>query len=173
MTSTPLPYVYEGAGVFRASSGFFARRADQEFEKDNRYLLAEIQERSPRSHSHYFASLNEAWTQLPENISARFPSAEHLRKTALIETGHFNQRQIICASDEEARRLSALVASLDEYALVSLHGPAVVVRTAKSQSYRSMKREEFKRSKDDVLAYAWQLCGIDPETGNANAGAAA
>jgi hypothetical protein len=51
MTGTPFPWVYEGAGVMRTASAFFANRADKEFTKGMQYLLVaflNIQE-GPRS----------------------------------------------------------------------------------------------------------------------------
>lgn len=157
----------------RAATPYFAKRCDEHFEVGPKYLLSECLERSINSHRHYFVQLHEAWLQLPEDIAGEFPTFDKFRATGLIATGHYNQRSIICASAEESRRMASFVAPFDDLAIVSVHGPAVVVRTAKSQSYRAMNKAEFRKSKEAVLAWAWGIVGVDPETGNANAGRAA
>lgn len=68
------------------------------------YIMAEMQERSIASHQHEFASLRDAWANLPENISADFPTPEHLRKRALVETGWYHQNDIVCSTNAEAIR---------------------------------------------------------------------
>jgi hypothetical protein len=173
MGVTPTPWIYEGDGVMRAASPYFVRRAEQEYTRGARYMLIEHQERSASAHNHYFASLTEAWMNLPEDIAGEFPTFEKFRATGLIATGFYDERRIICPSAEEAERMAAFIAPLNELAVVSHCGPAVVVRTPKSQSYRAMNKAEFRKSKEAVLAWAWGLVGVDPETGNREAGRAA
>jgi hypothetical protein len=49
--------------------------------------VEEVKERSAKSHRHYFAVINEAWQNLPEDLADEFPNAEALRKRALIKNG--------------------------------------------------------------------------------------
>lgn len=169
----PTPWIYEGDGIMRAATPYFVRRAEQDYAKGTRYMLVEQQERSAQSHAHYFASLHEAWMNVPEEIAHEFPTFDKFRASALIATGFYNERQIICPSAAEAERMAAFMQPLDPLAIISWNGPAVIARTAKSQSYRAMDKAEFRKSKEAVLAWAWNLVGVDPETGNANAGRAA
>ena len=67
------------------------------------YVLGVNEERSIASHRHYFAAINEAWQNLPEDKVARYPSAEHLRKWALIKSGYHNERSISVRFQEAGR----------------------------------------------------------------------
>jgi hypothetical protein len=53
----------------------WAGRADKQFVVGETYFVEAMHERSMASHRQYFASLNEAWRNLPEqsNISASTP----------------------------------------------------------------------------------------------------
>lgn len=160
-------------GAFVPATSYQLKRCAEHFDDGNRYILVEHQERSSATHSHYFAALKEAFDNLPEDISGEFPTFEKFRATGLIAAGFHNERRIICASADEARRVAAFIEPMDPLAIVAVAGPAVVVRTAKSQSYRAMDKAEFRASKEAVLAWAWGLVRVDAETGNANAGRAA
>jgi hypothetical protein len=47
--------------------------------------------------------------------------------------------------------------------LVIIHDRIVIIRTAKSQSYKAMGKKVFQQSKDAVLDIAWALCGTTPQ----------
>ncbi|BAQ18355.1 hypothetical protein [Methyloceanibacter caenitepidi] len=160
-------------GAFIPATSYQLKRCQEHFEDGKRYALIEHQERSINSHNHYFAALHDAWQNLPEDIGVDFPTVEHLRKRALISTGYYDQRSVVCADNEEARRVAAFIRPMDEFALVAVNGPAVVVRTPKSQTYRAMDRKTFSESKEKVLGWVWDLVGVDPDTGNREAGQAA
>lgn len=125
--------------------------------------LAEQHERSPASHSHYFALINEAWQSLPEILAERFLTAEHLRKYALIKAGYRDERSIVCASKAEAERVAAFIKPMDGYAVVTVSEAVVTVYEAKSQSMKAMGREQFQASKDAVLGVLASMIGVEPE----------
>lgn len=158
MMHTPLPYRWDGES-FTPVSPYWAREADKEFTVGEVYRLDVIEERSRASHAHFFASVTEAWRNLPERLADRFPSAEHLRKYSLIRCGYRDERSIVCASKAEAQRLAAFVKPMDDYAVVVARERVVTVWTAKSQSMRAMPKGEFQRSKDAVLDYLASLIG--------------
>lgn len=124
------------------------------------YTLIEHLERSSASHAHYFASVNDGWMNLPEEHAERFPSAEHLRKFALIRTGYSDSHTLVCSSKAEALRVAQFMRPIDEFAVVTVQGTTVTRFTAKSQSYRAMGREDFQKSKDAVLDYIAGLIGV-------------
>src|SRR5581483_593963 len=66
------------------------------------YTLEDVQDRSANSHNHYFASLHEAWVNLPEAIAERFLNEEAFRKYCLIKCGYYTERQIVCSTKAEA-----------------------------------------------------------------------
>lgn len=173
MTDAPFPLLYEGGGKFIAPSTFFCNRADERFKEGERYQMVEHHDRSANSHRHYFASIYEAWMNLPEAEAPKYPDSETLRKRALIFTGWRNETITVCASEDHANRLAALIESLDPFAVVIVRDNTVTTLRAKSQSQKAMGKADFQKSKDDVLAWCWKIVGVDPETGNANAGASA
>jgi len=124
------------------------------------YTLGVSEERSAASHRHYFACINEAWRNLPEDKVERYPSPEHLRKWALIKSGYHNERSIVCETQKQADAIIAFIEALDEFSVTIVKGPVVKVYTAKSQSVENMTRTEFEKSKADVLAILSETIGV-------------
>ena len=172
MSPAPITFFWDGAAMLPAGPGF-ARMCDKRFVIGERYRLDEISERSAASHNFYFAAMNDAWLNLPEDMADRFDTSEKLRKFALIKCGYADQRQIVCASKAEAQRVAAFIKPMDEYAIVTASEAVVTVYTAKSQSMRAMGKAEFEKSKNDVLNYVASLIGTTPATLAQNAGKAA
>ncbi len=136
---------------------------------DAAYGLGEVvtlvphEARSQAGHNHYFAAVHEAWLNLPEGYGDRFPTADHLRKFALIKSGSRDERSIVCASKAEALRLAAFVKPMDEFAVVTVSEAVVTVYTAKSQSQKAMGKQAFQASKEAVLGVLADLIGVTPE----------
>lgn len=145
----------------------------RDFKEGELYRLEEVQERSQVSHSHYFAALTEAWKNLPEEYSERFPKVEHLRAWALIKTGHHNSRSIVADNAAEARKIGSFIKPMDEFAVVTVIDAVVTVYTAKSQSRKEMDKAEFQKSKSDVLELVATMARTDKATLQENAGASA
>jgi len=122
------------------------------------------QQRSQKSHAHFFAAMYEMWCHAPEDVVKRFPTAEHLRKYCLIKTGFHSQRSITCTSQAEARKVAAFVEGMNEFAIVEIDGTVVTVYTALSQSRKEMGAPKFQRSKRAVLDVMAQLTDTDPVT---------
>lgn len=163
MTAPPIPFAYEGQGVFRALPRFVGLCAEH-YGQGEVVNLAPQEERSEVSHRHEFVWLKEAWQTLPDHIAADYPSAEHLRKRALIATGWCHVRDYPCPSRKEAVRLAAaLNAEVDEYTVVIVAEDVVRVCRAKSQARNKMKAADFQRSKQDILEWVSALLGADPE----------
>jgi hypothetical protein len=129
------------------------------------YRLVEEAERSEISHDHQFAWLNEAWKTLPESIAEDFPTAESLRKRALIATGFYDEQLIDAGSQAAALRVAASVRSFpgEDFSHIVTRGPLVVVRRAKSQKKNRMGAEDFQKSKTAILEWVSALLGITPE----------
>jgi hypothetical protein len=132
--------------------------AARHFSPGTEYRLALA--RSDRSHNHYFGAINWAWDNLPEDEAARFPTADDLRKRALIACGHAVARQLVCDTEEGAVRAAAFIGAGKEYSVVSVYGDVVTELTAKSQDRESMDEVEFQKSKDDVISYCAALIGV-------------
>lgn len=160
MSNAAIPMFWDGEALRPLVK--FAKQADQTFVIGEVYAMAEVQERSSASHRHYFGCVAQAWHNLPEAMSERFPSAEHLRKFALIKTGFHDERSIVCATKAEAQRTAAFVKPMDDFAIVLVVECSVVVYTAKSQSERAMGRAAFQASKSAVLGLLADMIGVDP-----------
>lgn len=153
--------------------GRFARTADDHYVVGENYQIVQHQERSSKSHRHYFAAVNDAWASLPEGMGDRFPTPDHLRKFALIRTGYCDERTFVAGSRAEAVRLAAFLRPVDDFAVVEVQGTTVVVRTAKTQNMRAMDKAAFTASKNAVLDYLADLIAVEPGALAANAGRAA
>lgn len=138
----------------------YPRLAKQRYEPDHDYLLADVEDRSDVSHKHEFAWLREAWKSLPETLAEQFPTAEHLRKRALIDAGFYDETIVDAGSNAAALRVAACLKGVDDFALVFVRGLFVIRRTAKSQSRRAMEKAEFQRSKTAIMEVVADLLGV-------------
>lgn len=164
----PIAWQWNGEAMIPFTRSF-AKRADEQFIVGERYMLSVVEERSAAAHKAYFAALKDAWLNLPEPYPEQFPTAEHLRKFALIKCGYCETRQIVSRSAAEAVRLAAFIRPIDEYVLVLTRGPVVTVYTAQSQKYNAMDRQTFRESANAVLDYVAELIGTNREDLEANA----
>jgi len=155
----PIAFKWDGEAMTPLNQRF-ARLCDQHFVVGLNYVLSPYEGRSSISHNHFFASVHDAWLNLPEHLSDQFLTADHLRRYALIKAGFFDERSFVCASKAEALRLAAFVKPIDTYALVTVHEAIVRVFTAKSQSHKAMGKAEFQRSKTAVLEVLSQMIGV-------------
>lgn len=162
MTLPPLMTTWDGEHLVPFPR--FMKRCDKELVIGENYQVQLIEERSARSHNHYFASIHELWMSLPEDLAERFPTEEHLRKHALIKAGFYDQRSIVGESKAAATRIAAFIRQLDEYAIVIVEGNTVTQYTAKSQSSRAMGKEVFQDSKQKVLDVISEMVGVDSKT---------
>lgn len=158
--SEPIPTIWTGE-AFEPMGSTWRKRADQRYVVGQRYLVEPSEERSMASHRAFFAAINEAWMNLPERVAEQYPTADKLRKHALIRTGYRDEKSIVCASKAEALRVAAFIQDVDDYAVIVVTGAVVTRYTAKSQSMKAMGKEAFQKSKDDVLDWIAALIGVD------------
>lgn len=170
---TTAPILYQWSGEAMVPHRRFQAECDSSFVVGESYRLAIHEDRSTASHNHEFAFVAEAWAQLPEHLTEQFRTPEHLRKRALIDAGYFNQQEVDAGSHAAALRVANFIASMDEYSVVVVRGPIVVVRKPKSQSRRAMGAKEFQESKQAILEIISALISVKPETLTQNAGRAA
>lgn len=154
----PVVFVWDGNDMVPLPR--YRQLCDEQFVVGEEYPLAMLEARSRKSHSHYFACVHEAWLNLPEDIQHRFPSDEHLRKTALVKTGYCTEKNFVCDTPEHAIRLAGIIRKVDVYAVITVKGEVVNVYEAESQNAAAMGRERFQKSKDDVFGWISELIGI-------------
>lgn len=154
--SETFPLLYEGDGLFRC---LHPKRVKLEVGAVHGWQIAE--NRSSESHRHFFACVNEAWKNLPEDMADDFPSPEHLRKWALIKAGFCSETRIVCANNSEAMTLATKAKSLDKYSVVAIDGKTVTIWTADSQRRDAMGRQAFQEAKERALHIISNLLGVD------------
>lgn len=162
----PLLFRYEGEGAWSASSNYMARRADGHYVIGAVYPLVEHSERSAKSHAHYFAQVKEYWQTLPDQLAPEFPTAEHLRKKALIRCGFATHTDYTFDTPKDAITFAAVMGQVDEYCIVEVKGRVCRRWQAQSQNYRAMNKEEFQKSKQAVLDFIDQLLGTARKEGH-------
>lgn len=161
MQNAPLTYEWDGEAM--RPLRHCVAMADKQFVIGEVYRLEIHEDRSANSHRHYFAVLNDAWLNLPEEVAPLFPTCEHFRKVLLIRSGYRDERTIVASSKAEAQRLAAFIKPMDDFAVVVARDATVTVLTAKSQSIRAMGKKDFQESKDKVLSLAAEMIGLSPE----------
>ncbi len=162
MSAPPIPCVYAG-GVFTPLKRFH-NIASASYGEGEIIPLVPHQERSRKSHDHYFVCVGQAFDTLPEDLAERFATEDHLRRYALIKTGFRNEAQIVCTSQAEAVRAAVVAKGLDPYCIAVPRDGVLTIYTANSQSLKAMGKERFQASKDAVLAFLAGLIGVSPET---------
>lgn len=137
-----------------------AKECDQRYTIGENYFLDEIQERSSKTHAHFFAVVTQAWRGLPESLDGQFPTPDHLRKFCLIKAGFHDHRSIVARSKSEAIRIAAFIKPMDEFAIVAVNDCVIDVYTARSQKHRAMNRQEFAASKTAVMGILDDMLGV-------------
>lgn len=164
MSLRPLPYVYEGNGVFRAMGRHALAVVQEQCGQGQVVRLMEQEERSEVSHNHMFAWLAEAWRNLPPHLIDAYPSVEHLRKAALIATGFCTTTDYVCGTNAEAQRWAAnLRREVSDYDVVEVRAGVVRVHRARSQKRGAMDKAEFQAAKEAVLGWVANLLGVEPD----------
>ena len=149
------------------------KRADEYFTVGEVYPLVVHEQRSTATHNHEFAAVAEAWRNLPERLAELYPSPEHLRKRALVEAGYYDETAVDAGTGAAAIRVAAAFRAREEFSLVIVRGPIVLIRTPKSQSHRAMDKATFQASKTAVLDVIAAMVGVAPADLKRQAGRAA
>lgn len=158
----PLAFRWDGESLLPLTP-HWAKQCDKVLIVGQVYRMAPVEERSAISHRHYFASIQEAFDNLPDALGGQFKNAEALRKWALIKAGYCDAQTHPCSSKAEAERIAAFIRPMDEYAIVTVARNVVTRYTARSQNMKSMDRKTFQRSKDDVTNIIAGMLGVTPE----------
>lgn len=108
--------------------------------------ILEAEEVKPRSMAHHrfwFALLNDAWENLPDEWQARFPEPEALRKHLLIKAGWCDAREFVADSPEAAATVAAALRWSEPYSAVVVRDNVVFAYVARSQKLTAQNRKEF------------------------------
>lgn len=158
-------------GVF-VPENRIAAYCDEEFGEGEIVTFERHEDRSMASHNHYFACIQTAFDNLPEAQDSRFPTPDALRKWALIRAGYCTESTIVCDTPEQAQLVAAFT-GWSEGIIIVVRENIVKKYVAKSQSMKAMNKDEFQRSKVDVLDTIAELIEVSRKRLLSNAGAAA
>jgi hypothetical protein len=158
MKLEPVAFVWDGAVMVPLDR--FRPLARRQYHPGQEYALVQHLDRSDASHRHYFACVRKGWENLPERMTERLPTPEHLRKRCLVWEGYADHTEIPCVDEESMGRLIAVIRKADEYAVMTREGLVLNIWNAQSQDHVSMGHDAFQRSKDAVLGRIAMLCGI-------------
>ena len=165
----PLPFIWDGTAMVPRSP----RAADRNYVVGEAYVLVPHEERSAATHGHEFAWLRDAWLNLREDLADLYPTVTHLRKRALIEAGYYNEEIVDAGTNAAALRVASSFRRREEFSLVIVRGAFVIIRTAKSQSRRSMDKKEFQASKTAIMEVIEAMTGAKASEHQKNAEQAA
>lgn len=157
-------------GVFIPSDRIKAY-CDEAFGEGEVVSFERHEERSTASHNHYFACVQEAWSNLPEQ-DERFPTPDALRKWALIKNGYCTKSEAVLDTPEQAATVAAFTGNA-EGVIIVVRENVVTKYTAMSQSTAAMGKSEFQKSKDLVLDTIAELIAVKRRRLEDNAGRSA
>lgn len=124
-------------------------------------------------HRGYFAALKDAWMNLPEGEQERYPSPEHLRAWALVETGFCTETNYVMDDEKGARRLAADLRRMSPYSIIRLSGNVVRLFEPESQAVASANKERFGMQTRAVLDLVASMARTTPAELKKNAGRSA
>lgn len=172
--SAPLLYAWTGEAMEPISSHYgIARR---QFKVGGVYRLGIVEHRSMDSHKQFFAVINEAFANLPDEVRREIgvTSEDELRKWALTHTGHSNVTEYPARSLAEARRVMRLLKEqLSGYFRIEVNDRMLRVYEPHSMEFAKMDRRTFQRAKDDVFIVLASMLGVPIDDLIKNAGRAA
>ena len=143
----------------------YAKILDASLVIGERYLTTFEPLSSIKSRSHYFATIADIFSSWPESHPRQFDTPDHMRYWALIRCGFRKERLFSAANKAEAGRLAAFLRrDDDQYVEAAVHDNVVVEWTALSQKTHAMGREQFGRSKTEVLAFLAGEVGVTVES---------
>jgi hypothetical protein len=152
--------VHEGGEIAREPAMVphprFRSLCARQFAIGEDYALGPVEGVPSRSRGGFFASVKEAWNNLPHE-DERFPSAEHLRKRALVQAGWANHSQTVFDTPKDARKHAVEIRKVDEYAVIKVGGCVVDVWTAKSIAAGAITAEKFREVKTAALDWVATL----------------
>lgn len=162
MSDAPILYTCIEDGVMVPASPFWQRKAAEHYRAGARYELVEHQERSDNSHRHFFATIREAFQNLPDALLDEYPTADRLRRKLLIKGGFCKEQTVECATKAEAQRWADITRQREPDSIVIARGVLVRIFTAESMSYRTMDRKRFQAAKEFILGELSSMLGSTP-----------
>ncbi len=141
----------------------FQWQCRQDYTVGEKYQFEALPMRSIASHDHYFASIADAWLNIREDYPQKFPSPEHLRSWALVETGYCTEKITVYDTAKDARQTSAAIRARDSRVVMQVKGNVLYEWEPLSQKVLQMDAVTFQKSKTEVLDLLASMIGVRPK----------
>ncbi len=138
----------------------FQWQCQQDYAVGEKYQFEALPMRSVASHNHYFAALTDAWLNIREDYPRKFPSPEHLRKWALVETGHCTENVTVYDTSKDARQAATRIRVRDAYVVMQVKGNVLYEWEPLSQAVLAQDPEKFQKAKTAVLDLLASMIGV-------------
>jgi len=155
---------YEGAGDFATTAVSVRDLLDRKLVAGEHYRIDIYNERSEAFHNKYFATIAEAWLNLPDPWDSILPSPKHLRKYALIKAGWCDVVTLPLKSASDAIAAVSALKLLDSYCLAVPSKNVVTVYKARSQRRAFQDAASFHETAHKVFDVIASIIGVDPLT---------
>lgn len=127
--------------------------------------------RSPKHHRHFFAIIDRAFANWPENHRHQPDNPEHLRAWLLVQAGH---RDVIHDNPDHpsAEFITAIVSRVREtgYAFPAVHCGALAVAFPRSINWETLDQKDFNPIAESVYAVIEDVLQVSIKELQANAG---
>ena len=143
----------------------------RQFSGGEDYALGPVEGVPSKSRAAFFATIHEAWKNLPED-DTRFPDSEYLRKRALVAAGWATNAQYVMDSPKDARSMAMGLRRADPYAVVKCSGNVVDYWSPKSIATGQIHGDEWKGVMQRALDWVATLARTTRKELEENAGAA-
>lgn len=120
----------------------------------------EHEEASDAHRNWWFAVLDKAWRNLPDDLRRRFPDKDALRAHVLIKAGWCNSVEFVADSDDKVATVAASLRWTEPYAIVQRVGDVGFAYWPKSQ--KGMSRTQFKDVTNRGVMVLAEMLGVDP-----------
>jgi hypothetical protein len=154
----PIPCRWDGDAMVPVKG--YAGKCDQQWVIGQVYAVDTEESRSKAAHNRYFATIHDIWKTLPDDLIARYPTSDHMRKSGLIATGYCMVKAFPFTSAAQMRALRPLLASIaNEFTEYENQGATLLVKEPESQSHKAMGKTRFNASVTAVENWAAALVG--------------
>lgn len=109
----------------------------------------------------FFAKLRDVHSNLSPRHAQRWPSAEVLRKHALIAAGHCDTMTVAAGSKAAVEPLVEAFKAMDRYCIVVPSGTVLTIYRARSMSRKHLLRPQFHEVAEKCFAWIESQTGID------------
>lgn len=170
----PVVVVWTEDGVF-VPLPRFKKLCDMQFAVHEEIAIIRFEERSMSQHRGYFASVRDAFVNLPEEYDGRWTDEDHFRHWALCEVGVCTISERVYTTQKDARQAAREIQESDPFAQIAFthDGCGMIVRRAKSQSVPAMGKHAFEDSCRRVIELVAPMSRTTPTELRKNAGRSA